>query len=434
MLWQLRDPLEQALELIHQVLSSPINTNMTIHAESIAGLLSEQSETSSAAADDDNELPSSLIEIIEQYSIAEELPDAPTSLFRGYLDGLREQKDLVETRLHLAFDAVLQAADVTLQPDLRRNELVIAQALLMTIHEYVSAVTRHRGFQIWVNPGESIQAAIDHARDGATITIAPGVYSESLYIDKSIVLEGAGFVFLAGVSAGTRIGYSSTINPVARQIGILIHSEDSIEVTIGALAIQEASQAIAVTGNAIVKIVGINVLESNVGLDVSDSARVEISNSHLEYIQTAVRVSQQAELTFVGCGIGLNSIALELTGGMTTLKDCRVWGNSHSDSAVQVRGSAILQLVDSEVTHSEGSGIHASDNARLSISGGQVTYHDEDGILLSGRSTLVMEGVFCVDNGGFGVRAMTTECRVSGSVEYEEFSGQISGSENTIPD
>jgi parallel beta-helix repeat protein len=51
----------------------------------------------------------------------------------------------------------------------------------------------HGGATLEVHPGESIQAAVDAARSGDTIKIAPGWYEEAVCVDhKGLTIEGAG--------------------------------------------------------------------------------------------------------------------------------------------------------------------------------------------------------------------------------------------------
>src|SRR5215510_1747347 len=64
----------------------------------------------------------------------------------------------------------------------------------------------------FVNEGQSIQAAIDAALPGDTIMVGPGVFNESLTINKSIFLlslNGAADTIING--QGTNPGFSATI-------------------------------------------------------------------------------------------------------------------------------------------------------------------------------------------------------------------------------
>jgi len=57
-----------------------------------------------------------------------------------------------------------------------------------------------------VNPGDSIQAAIDAASDGDTINVAAGTYNEAITVRKSLAINGAG----AGLTILSGAGITST--------------------------------------------------------------------------------------------------------------------------------------------------------------------------------------------------------------------------------
>lgn len=59
-----------------------------------------------------------------------------------------------------------------------------------------------------VNPGDSIQTAIDGAAAGDTISIAAGTYTEAVNVNKSVIIQGA----QAGNDARGRSGAETTIN------------------------------------------------------------------------------------------------------------------------------------------------------------------------------------------------------------------------------
>lgn len=65
--------------------------------------------------------------------------------------------------------------------------IVAGISLALTAHQLLAADI------ITVKPGESVQAAIDKATDGALIRLEAGLYPERITIRKSITLEGAGW-------------------------------------------------------------------------------------------------------------------------------------------------------------------------------------------------------------------------------------------------
>src|SRR5687768_3610583 len=69
---------------------------------------------------------------------------------------------------------------------LRRLRAIAAVVLMC-------AATSAAAAEITVAPGQSLQAAIDKAPHGATITLAAGVFDESVTINKPLTLRGAGW-------------------------------------------------------------------------------------------------------------------------------------------------------------------------------------------------------------------------------------------------
>ena len=68
-----------------------------------------------------------------------------------------------------------------------RSAIVPGIVMILCLSSVISAA------DISVAAGESIQKAIDAAPDGATITIAAGVFAERLTINKPLTLQGAGW-------------------------------------------------------------------------------------------------------------------------------------------------------------------------------------------------------------------------------------------------
>jgi|GEM_PF-1877771 hypothetical protein len=366
--------------------------------------------------------------------------------------GLGDMWDRHLSLLRLASNAM----QLGLRPDAESTDLedafLSAYALLLVVQNGIQEMLGMWGFEIeiWVSPGESIQAAIDRAWPGVTIYMEPGIYRESLYIDKDLILTSAPWRELPDLSLYDPELYRVILEPVASQVGITIGSSDSIRVSIAQITLRNASTAIAVSGNAHVSARDLWIQKSGTGVDVSgdaslnlsscileyfdtivargsDSASLEISSCYLERGEIGVRLLDEATLKMTDCNVGMNEIDLDLQGGRTSLLDCQIWDH------IRVSGEASLEMIDTSIHGSSGPGIVASDHAQLSLSGGYITGHDGDGILLTGASTLDMRGVYCAKNEGYGVRALSDECPLEGEDQPEPFSGTIAGANNIIP-
>jgi len=76
--------------------------------------------------------------------------------------------------------------------------LAMMVPLVAIPHAVAAATTWH------VNPGDSIQAAVDGASPGDTIEVAAGTYVGNVTINRTLTLKGANFGISAGAVPGTR--------------------------------------------------------------------------------------------------------------------------------------------------------------------------------------------------------------------------------------
>ena len=98
---------------------------------------------------------------------------------------------------------------------------------------------------ISVSPGESIQAAIDPAPDGATIAIAPGTYEGNLEIIRSLHLVGPGAIVVPATTPTT----NTCVGPLLPGVtGLCIHGGMTDQGTITTRIADVSVEGITVQG------------------------------------------------------------------------------------------------------------------------------------------------------------------------------------------
>ena len=118
----------------------------------------------------------------------------------------------------------------------------------------IGTAQAERSCTVTLQPGQSIQRAIDRAAEGDVICLAEGTWRESIKIEKSLTLRGQGQE--KTIIKGKEVGY-----PV-----IWIESEEVIEVKIEGLTVAEAK-------------VGAKRTWKENGIRIGGEAKVSIQNS-----------------------------------------------------------------------------------------------------------------------------------------------------------
>ena len=161
-------------------------------------------------------------------------------------------------------------------------------------------------YTITVQPGESIQAAIDAAPEGAVICLPAGIWEENIKIEKSITLRGAGAeTIIDGFKDGHPVvwvmGPEEAMQPISVQIegltirgaegscadgdkgifadGMLIHGVTQAAIT-GSTISENGRHGIRLSDRARAEITNSTISENGeFGIVIVDSARVEIAGS-----------------------------------------------------------------------------------------------------------------------------------------------------------
>ncbi|MFN4219051.1 MAG: nitrous oxide reductase family maturation protein NosD [Candidatus Bipolaricaulia bacterium] len=210
----------------------------------------------------------------------------------------------------------------------------------------------------------SLQAAIDVARDGDTITVAPGVCTENLVITKNLALAGAGMD--QTVLRGAKLGF-----PV-----VLVQSEQPIAVTLKNLTLSDAPKAsdnpqhgkecalfypqllcpsgLQARGAARVTVDSLRIARNPwVGVYALDSAYISVQNSEIIENGWGVYVSPDASVELRDSGVERSrENGLEIWG---TASMQRALIKASGRSGVESVGT--ITLSDSEVIQNRGSGV-----------------------------------------------------------------------------
>jgi nitrous oxidase accessory protein NosD len=242
---------------------------------------------------------------------------------------------------------------------------------------------------IRIHEGESIQAAVDTAPEGAVLQLAAGQYTENITLDKGIAICGPvdGEARITGASPGA----------VVRIIG------EGVEVSLSDLSICDArgfnGHGVSVEGSA-----------------AADLTRVTLTGNSW----FGVYATDYARITLTDCDVMGNG-----TSGVSSrdfaqiqLEKCVVSDNtSHGLFALHL---SQVTVRDTEIQNN-WTGIWAWDATRVYLFNTSVTGNVDYGAMASDAALLVMEDSTIADNGYHGLlferssRGMLRRCRIVGN-------------------
>lgn len=311
------------------------------------------------------------------------------------------------------------------------------------------------GCTVTVQPGQSIQSAINGAKEGAAICLAAGVWEENIEIVKSLTLRGAG-------QKQTKIMGREAYKAVIKIMG-----DTEIAVGIEKLTISDSySVGIQVGGKTLVAIVEAQLSHnSGPGIIIQDLSRAIISDSKISHnvtagiwlwvsapTQTTISNSQFSNNTWHGIWM-MGSAQATISNSQflnNGLDGIQISGNAQaviSDShfirnmivGIGMQDSAQAFISTSWLFHNAINGVLVTDWAQAKITSSLVEGNGImdvckeksvlcNGIMLRRQSQLELSNSKVFNNTDWGIAAYLKKC----SYDYDEFVGKVAIDEQTV--
>ncbi len=222
------------------------------------------------------------------------------------------------------------------------------------------------GCTIIVQPGESIQAAIDRAPEGAVICLEAGIWEESLMIGKNIILQGAG-------------RDQTTIKGTEMATIRVERADAEIVIKIAGVAVEGPSygKGITVAGRSKVSIIASRISDLGTGISVWGLGQLNIEDSSI--------------CGNSGCGISVGDSAQVSINGATISRNGKFHYTGSTGSGILVTGSSQVKIKDSTIEGNTSecgiriTAISGDDASRVSIEDSTIRANEWAGIFIHDR-------------------------------------------------
>jgi len=233
---------------------------------------------------------------------------------------------------------------------------------------------------------KSIKAAIKAANEGDMVEVGPGVYEESIVIDKPIILKGT-----------QRMGCLISVT-AQTAIQLQLESPDMeatlVNITVQIKAAENNHNAVSVHCGHM-KIMGCGFFGGFCGMLVHRGSSAELRNSIVRNCSAGVVVDSGSRFNMIGC---------------------RVHGNKRCGIAILGEGS-VGDLSKNEIHGNEGFAVGVWRKAELQMSNNKVHGNEKGGVYVHGQGTSAV-----ITNNKFGPDG---SWQVAGKAKLEESENEV---------
>jgi nitrous oxidase accessory protein NosD/predicted Ser/Thr protein kinase len=265
----------------------------------------------------------------------------------------------------------------------------------------------------------SLRVALRQARPGAHITVLPGLYRESLVVDKDVTITGEGdpgdivLESAQGACLSLRAGHVHIQGLIIRKTALEDRDPAQVMIVHSGRAVLEDCELIAPGGSALrIEGSGTQLLlqrchlhgEHTVGIEVLQGASVSLSHCTLEgHARVGVRANGGASVTLLqtvlkdaeGLGVCIQ------TQSQAQLEDCQILGCRAGGLEVDTEGRANLQRC--RLASSSFAGVLVLEKGQVTLEDCEILGHGASGVHVAEGAIALLRQCHLHQNQGFGV-------------------------------
>nr|BAL58362.1 hypothetical protein HGMM_OP1C057 [Candidatus Acetothermum autotrophicum] len=245
---------------------------------------------------------------------------------------------------------------------------------------------------VTVQPGESIQRAIDEAAAGAVLCLSAGTFTGNITVTKNLTLRGAG-------------QDQTSLQKSPEDDRPVIRIKENAQVTLADLAIAKGDQVgLSVEGQAQVTLSRIRLYENfDAGLKVGDNAKVSLVDSQVFRNNVGILAQGSTLVTLRSTRVfnqDHDGIAII---GPAQLSAEDSWISSNNITGVVVNGAGIVRLQGTIISRNGAGVLLQGDLGQAHLISVQLVGNAFFGLSAAGQATVTVANSWVVGNGNWGL-------------------------------